>query len=162
MLQSGSTIGGEAADDRLALLLDTDLFFSVKVTDTLKHAGYRTHTMRRMDEFIRALSAQPITVALVNTAARGVDWRAAIAAASAAHVPIIAFGPHIDIATQEEARRAGATSVIPNSKLASDLPGVVARALRRIPQDQDRQSPANAGDEPRVSGTDIPGARSER
>lgn len=114
------------------LLLDSDLFFSVKVTDTLKHAGYATRTVRRADDFARALADDaPPAVALVNTAARGIDWRAGIAAAVARGVPVVAFGAHVDLDTQAEARRLGATSVIANSKLASDLPGVVARTLRR-------------------------------
>jgi hypothetical protein len=46
-------------------------------------------------------------------------------------VPLVAYGPHVDVETQEQARQAGATAVIANSKLASDLPGVVARTLRR-------------------------------
>jgi DNA-binding NtrC family response regulator len=116
-----------------ALLLDNDLFFSVKVTDTLKHAGYTTRTVRRTDDFTRALAddAAPPAIALVNTATRGIDWRAGIAAAVAHHIPVVAFGSHVDLDTQQEARQLGATSVIANSKLASDLPGVVARTLRR-------------------------------
>ena len=114
-----------------ALLLDTDLFFAVKITDTLKHVGYLTRTVRQFDAFTEALVADRPAIALVNTAAHGVDWQGAIHAARAANVPAIAFGSHVDIETQERARRAGATSVIPNSRVASDLPGVVARALRR-------------------------------
>jgi DNA-binding NtrC family response regulator len=116
---------------RRALLLDTDLFFAVKVSETLKHAGYTTRTARRLSDFTEALVAARPEIALVNTAARGVEWRAAIRAAREAGVPLVAFGSHVDIETQEQARQAGATAVIANSKLASDLPGVVARALRR-------------------------------
>ncbi|MGZ3675224.1 MAG: hypothetical protein ACXVCO_13035 [Ktedonobacterales bacterium] len=116
---------------RRALLLDSDLFFSVKVTDTLKHAGYQTRTVRQIAAFTQALADDRPVLVLVNTAARGIDWRAGIVAAREAGIPVVAFGSHVDLATQEEARQAGATSVIANSKLASDLPGVVARALRR-------------------------------
>ncbi len=114
-----------------ALLLDSDLFFSVKVTDTLKHAGYQTRTVRHIAAFTQALEDERPVLVLVNTAARGIDWRAGIVAARTAGLPVVAFGSHVDLATQEQARQAGATSVIANSKLASDLPGVVARALRR-------------------------------
>jgi hypothetical protein len=124
------------------LLLDNDLFFVVKVTDTLKHAGHATVAVRSLEDFGRRLeaseSAERPDLALVNTAARGIDFRAAIVAARAAGVPVIAFGSHVDLATQEEARRAGATRVIANSRLASDLPGIVERALR---------PPAGAGTE---------------
>jgi DNA-binding NtrC family response regulator len=114
---------------RSALLLDNDLFFVAKITTTLKHAGYTTRTARTLDAFMQGLAGKP-DVALVNTAARGVDWRAGITAARDADVPVIAFGSHVDLETQAEARKAGATRVIANSKLAADLPGIVERALR--------------------------------
>lgn len=129
-LQAEAARAGESP--RRALLLDSDLFFSVKVADTLKHIGYQTHTVRReIAAFTQALEDERPVLVLVNTAARGIDWRAGIVAARDAGIPVVAFGSHVDLATQEEARQAGATSVIANSKLASDLPGVVARALRR-------------------------------
>jgi DNA-binding NtrC family response regulator len=114
---------------RTALLLDNDLFFVAKITTTLKHAGYATRTARTLDAFTQGFAEKP-DIALVNTAARGVDWRAGIVAAREAGVPVIAFGSHVDLVTQAEARKAGATRVIANSKLATDLPGIVERALR--------------------------------
>ncbi len=131
MSSASASSGPAEAPAREALLLDNDLFFSVKVADTLKHVGYHTRTVRALDAFTRSLAAESPTVALVNTGARGLDWRSAITAARQARVPVIAFGPHVDVATQQQARDLGATSVIANSKLASDLPGVVARALHR-------------------------------
>jgi DNA-binding NtrC family response regulator len=114
---------------RTALLLDNDLFFVAKITTTLKHAGYATRTARTLDAFTQGFAEKP-DIALVNTAARGVDWRAGIVAAREAGVPVIAFGSHVDLVTQAEARTAGATRMIANSKLATDLPGIVERALR--------------------------------
>ncbi len=114
---------------RTALLLDNDLFFVAKISATLKHAGYATRTARTLDAFAQGLADKP-EIALVNTAARGVDWRTGIAAARKAGVPVIAFGSHVDLETQAEARKAGATRVIANSKLATDLPGIVERARR--------------------------------
>src|SRR5580765_2071918 len=113
---------------RSALLLDNDLFFVAKISATLKHAGYATRTARTLDAFTQGLADKP-DIALVNTAARGVDWQAGIAAAREAAVPAIAFGSHVDLETQAEARKAGATRIIANSKLATDLPGIVERAL---------------------------------
>ncbi|MEO7001921.1 MAG: hypothetical protein ABI068_08850 [Ktedonobacterales bacterium] len=124
-------MAGDDVTTQWALLLDTDLFFVVKVTETLKHAGYAVRTVRRAEEFARWLAEEPPTVALVNTAARGVDWETAIHAAQVAGVPVVAFGPHVDLATQAAAREAGATRVISNSKLASDLPAILARTLNR-------------------------------
>lgn len=118
-------------DEHNAVLLDSDLFFVVKIADTLKHLGYATHTVRTARDFAQALATQPPRVALVNTAARGVDFTQALAAAREAGVPTIAYGAHVDLATQQQAREAGATVVVANSRLAADLPAIVARALRR-------------------------------
>jgi len=112
------------------ILLDTDLFFVVKVRTTLQHAGYDVRTARSLADFTRRLVADTPALALVNTAIAGVDWRAAIVAAREAHIPVIAFGSHVDLETQQAAREAGATRVISNSKLAADLPGIVARTLQ--------------------------------
>jgi DNA-binding NtrC family response regulator len=127
---SGPTERSERADE--ILLLDNDLFFSVKVADTLKHVGYRTRTVRQLDAFTDTLAEVSPVLVVVNTGGRGLDWRAAIAAARQARVAVVAFGSHVDLQMQQEARDLGATSVISNSRLASDLPGVVARALRRV------------------------------
>jgi transketolase len=118
-----------------ALLLDNDLFFVAKVTETLRHAGYATRTIRRAEDVASTIERERPVVALVDTQARGIDWRAAIATARAAGVPVIAFGAHVDIATQEAARQAGATRVISNAKLASDLIGIVARVAQQSASD---------------------------
>ena len=126
---------GGAAGARV-LVVDNDLFFVVKIGATLKHAGYTALTARGEGDFTRAL-AQPEEerprLALVNTAARGIDYQRIIALARQAGVPIIAYGAHVDLQTQERARAAGATRVIANAKLASDLPGIVARTLGSAP-----------------------------
>jgi DNA-binding NtrC family response regulator len=112
------------------ILLDTDLFFVVKVRTTLQHAGYDVRTARSLADFTGRLATDAPALALVNTAIAGVDWRAAIVAAREAQIPVIAFGSHVDLETQQAARDAGATRVIANSKLAADLPAIVARTLQ--------------------------------
>jgi DNA-binding NtrC family response regulator len=116
---------------RRALLLDSDLFFAVKVVALLKRIGFETTTVRRDQEWAERMAERDVSITLVNTAARGLDWRAAIAAARAAGLPVIAYGSHVDVETQSEARAAGATRVIANSKLAADLPEIVEQTLRR-------------------------------
>jgi DNA-binding NtrC family response regulator len=119
------------AAPKRALLLDPDLFFAVKVRDTLKHIGMQTTTVRQVAEWTRQLEGERFDIALVNTAARGVEWREAIASARAAGSPVIAYGSHIDTDAQAQARAAGATRVIANSKLAADLPMIVEQTLQR-------------------------------
>jgi DNA-binding NtrC family response regulator len=119
------------APQRRALLLDPDLFFAVKVSATLKHLGFETTTARQLADWNRRLQGERFDIALVNTAARGVEWEQAIGAARAAGLPVIAYGSHVDTEAQAQARAAGATRVIANSKLAADLPTIVEQTLQR-------------------------------
>ena len=117
--------------NRLALQLDPDLFFAVKVSAMLKHIGMETTTVRQGSEFGKRIASGDFVIALVNTAAPGVAWEEAIRAAREAGIPIIAYGSHVDLETQTQARAAGATRVIVNSKLAVDLPVIVEQTLQR-------------------------------
>ncbi len=111
------------------LLLERDLFFSVRIGDTLRHAGYETVTARSEEDFARKLAAKTPALAIINTGLVGVAWEQVIAAAKAAGVPTLAFGAHVDLEAQQAARRAGADRVISNSKLAKDLPAIVERLV---------------------------------
>src|SRR5579862_1002693 len=104
------------SDTKKVLLLERDLFFVVKVRDTLSHAGYETQVARSADDFARKLAAGTPALAIVHTGIAGIDWEAVIAQARAAAVPTLAFGSHIDLEAQQAARRAGANRVISNSK----------------------------------------------
>lgn len=133
-----------APDTRRALLLDPDLFFAVKVSAMLKHIGIETTTVRQASEWSRQLEAERFTIALVNTAARGVEWREAIGAGRDAGVPVIAYGSHVDTEAQAQARAAGATRVIANSKLAAELPAIVEQTLRRAHEQRSQTSAEGA------------------
>jgi DNA-binding NtrC family response regulator len=114
---------------RTILLLERDLFFSVKVQDTLKHLGYETLVARGEEDFARKMAASAPALAIVHTGMAGVAWERVIAQAKRAGLPTLAFGSHIDLDAQQAARRAGADRVISNSKLAKDLPTIVQRML---------------------------------
>lgn len=131
------------SETRTVLLLERDLFFVVKVRDTLSHAGYETRVARSAEDFGRKLAAGAPALAIVHTGLAGVDWEQVIAQAKAAHVPTLAFGSHVDLEAQQAARRAGADRVISNSKLAKDLPAIVERMLSQ----GGAAEPEEAGDE---------------
>lgn len=132
--------------ERRALLLDADLFFSVKVTAMLKHIGMATVTARKTADWNQRLRTERFDITLVNTAAQGIDWREAIVEARKAGLPVIAYGSHVDIETQAEARDAGATRVIANSKLAADLPSIIEQTLRRMQGAADRAATESGSD----------------
>ncbi len=119
------------SETKKILLLEKDLFFIVKVRDTLSHAGYETQVARSAEDFARKLAAATPALAIVHTGLAGVDWEQVIRQAKAAQVPTLAFGSHIDLEAQQAARRAGADRVIANSKLASNLIAIVERMLNK-------------------------------
>jgi len=114
------------------LALEKDLFFAVKIRDTLRHHDIEAITVRTLPAFEERLAlqgdARP-TLIIVNTASTGVDWEAAIRGAREQHIPVLAFGSHMDLDARSKALQAGAQKVVANSKFASDMPGLVQRML---------------------------------
>jgi len=112
------------------LALEKDLFFSVKMRDTLRHHDMEVTTVRALPAFEHHLSAdEKPALVIINTATKGVDWEAAIRAARAQNLPVLAFGSHMDLEARAKALQAGAQKVVANSKFTSDMPGLVTRML---------------------------------
>ncbi len=112
------------------LALEKDLFFSVKIRDTLQHHEMDVATVRTLPAFEQqVLAHEKPALAIVNTATKGVDWEAAIRAAKHQAVPVLAFGSHMDLEARAKALQAGAAKVVANSKFTSDMPGLVTHML---------------------------------
>jgi DNA-binding NtrC family response regulator len=114
------------------LALEKDLFFSVKMRDTLRHYDIEVKTVRNLpafEESLRAKADEEFVLSIVNTAITGVDWETAIRKAREAGLKVLAFGSHMDLEARSKALEAGAQRVVANSKFTSDMPGLVLRML---------------------------------
>ena len=114
------------------LALEKDLFFSVKMRDTLRHYDIAVKTVRNLPAFEESLGAkddQKFALAIVNIAIIGVDWETAILKARSAGLQVLAFGSHMDLEARSKALEAGARRVVANSKFTSDMPALVQRML---------------------------------
>jgi len=114
------------------LALEKDLFFSVKMRDTLRHHDIEVKTVRNLPAFEERLTAKDeglLALVIVNTATIGVDWETAISKARTAGLKVLAFGSHMDLEARSKALEAGAQRVVANSKFTSDMPGLVKRML---------------------------------
>jgi DNA-binding response OmpR family regulator len=114
------------------LALEKDLFFAVKMRDTLRHHDIEVKTVRTLPAFEQLLAApagERPELVIVNTATTGVDWESAIRQARAQGLPVLAFGSHMDLEARERALKAGARRVVANSKFTTDMPGLVKRML---------------------------------
>ncbi|MDQ6660655.1 MAG: hypothetical protein M3Z24_06780 [Chloroflexota bacterium] len=114
------------------LALEKDLFFSVKMRDTLRHHDMEVKIVRTLPAFVQNVEAngeEKPALVIINTATAGVDWEAAIVQARQRGLPVLAFGSHMDLEAREKALKAGAQRVVANSKFTSDMPGLVQRML---------------------------------
>jgi len=125
------------------LALEKDLFFAVKIRDTLRHHEIEAKTARNLAAFEQGLTItgeeKPVLV-IVNIAIQGVDWEAAIRQARALGYPVLAFGSHMDLDARAKALQAGALRVVANSKFSSDMPGLVKRMMNdpaSVPMEND-------------------------
>ena len=117
------------------LALETDLFFSVKIRDTLRHHGMEVTIVRTLPALMQHLAAtgeEKPALVIVDTATTGVDWEAAIRQARKHGFPVLAFGSHMDLEARAKALQAGAQRVVANSKFTSDMPGLVQRMLGEL------------------------------
>lgn len=114
------------------LALEKDLFFAVKIRDTLRHHEMEARTTRNLAVFEQELALtgedKPALV-IVHIGAQGVDWEEAIRQARAKGYPVLAFGSHMDLDARAKALQAGAQRVVANSKFSSDMSGLVKRML---------------------------------
>lgn len=114
------------------LALEKDLFFAVKMRDTLRHHEMEVQTARTLAAFEQDLAmsgAEKPALVIVNIATQGIDWAEAIRQARACGYPVLAFGSHMDLDARSKALEAGAQRVVANSKFTSDMPGLVKRML---------------------------------
>lgn len=118
------------------LILTRDLFFQVRLESAVSRAGWTPLVVRPADDVESLLDRVGPALALVDLQASPETWRAALAAARVARsgpVPAVAFGSHKDLSVRKEALAAGATVVVANSKLVSDLPALLGRYATSSP-----------------------------
>jgi DNA-binding response OmpR family regulator len=113
------------------LAIEKDLFFSVKIRDTLRHHDMDATIVRTLPTFEKHLTGEHApALVIVNTASKGIDWEAAIRVAHEKGIPVLAFGSHMDLEARAKALQAGARKVVANSKFASDMAGLITRTLK--------------------------------
>lgn len=108
-----------------------DLFFAVRIRNTLRPLGYRVDVADTEAALAAVVREERPALIVVDLGFTAIDPPRRIAAlkadAATAGVPILAFGSHLDHQARDAAKAAGADRVVANSKLAADLPALVAR-----------------------------------
>lgn len=109
------------------VVLADDLIWATRLESIARAAGVEPVVVASEDRFAVALDGAD--AALVDLSSRRSDPIVAIAAAKTAGRPVVAVGPHEDLAARKRALAAGAVRVYAYSKLFDDGPRTVAAWL---------------------------------
>lgn len=107
-----------------------DLFFADRLRNGLTALGHDARVIDLSLDSVPTLAPGDVDLALVDLEA-GEPALAAVRSARAAGAPVLAFGPHMDLALRDAGLTAGATQVVAKSKLTSSLPELVAHHLTK-------------------------------
>ena len=130
---------GEGTGRRIVALV-RDLFFAIRIKETLEARGYAVEVVKSAAAIDAALAAPGPALVILDLNFRAIDPPATIARLKAdpatSALPILAFGSHLDHAARDAAKSAGADRVVANSKLAEDLPALVGRSAAGAASEQ--------------------------
>lgn len=112
--------------------LEADLFFATRLQDVIVAQGGRAVITEKPEAFVNAIDRYFPVLALVDLQTPG-DWALAITRTKmrphSRQTPLYAFGSHVDVASLQAARKAGADHAWARSKLMAELVTVVEQHL---------------------------------
>lgn len=115
---------------RIGLLISSDLFFTSKITGTAQALGLRVDSVDNLEQLSTATQSGNIGCVLLDLASGGPSVADVVAALpTAASIPIVAFGSHVNVEQLAAAEAAGAT-VLPRSRFSVELPTLLSTLLR--------------------------------
>lgn len=116
--------------ETIVLIVD-DLMFLPKLEAGLDLLGYQPLTATNETDLSRALFTAPVLV-IVDLFSRGFNWERLARfvkgpGKKAVHVPLLGFGPHVDLALREQALTAGCNAVVGRGAIISQLSHLVEK-----------------------------------
>lgn len=106
-----------------------DLFFTVKIQDAAKRAGFSLTVVNNADRAVE-LAADTLVVVDLNT--KSLDPVALIKRLKEKHATVMAFVPHVQVELKQRALDAGADSVSARSVFDRDLAAILRQHAERI------------------------------
>lgn len=111
------------------ILIVDDLMFLPKLENALKHLDYQPVPATDESALTRALFKSPVLV-IVDLFSQSLDWVSLIKLvrkSKAGPVPILSFGPRVDLQLREKALAAGCSAVVGRGAVAAQLPQLVEK-----------------------------------
>lgn len=115
------------------LALITDLIFSTRVADVIRHQGGDPLLVGSAEAFRQGLERWPVLILVDVQALPAEQWhpevRRAKALPQSKNIPIYGFDSHVDTAALKAARQAGCDHVWARSRFVEELPRLVAEHI---------------------------------
>lgn len=105
--------------------LAPDLFFASKIEAVLTASGHEIDIRSSVEDAVQAAEHAQLVIVDLHTE----ELDSARLAARLGGKPLIGFYSHVDVDTRAQAERAGFDLVVPRSRMARDMPALVARVL---------------------------------
>ncbi len=115
------------------VVLNRDLFFGVRIGNTLRGLGYRVSFTADSPTFAARITAlEPPPVLGVIDMGTGVDWDLirSLTARADLSTPLLVFGSHLDVEGLRAAKAAGVTRVVSNGDFHRGMVDLVRRYAR--------------------------------
>jgi CheY-like chemotaxis protein len=115
---------------RTIVVLEDDVMFGAGIEAKLQALGYEPAFADTAPAFDRLLKGAPALM-LVNVGSQTLDWEHLVDHAKNEsqwrHVPILAYGPHVDLELRQRALDAGCDAVVGRSAVMGNLPSLVKK-----------------------------------
>jgi hypothetical protein len=115
-------------NETIVLIVD-DLMFLPKLESSLRHLGYQPLVATNETDLTRSLFTAPVLV-IVDLFSRSLPWEALvrrIKGSKMGHIPVLGFGPHVDLRLREQALAAGCAAVVGRGAIAGQLAHLVEK-----------------------------------
>jgi CheY-like chemotaxis protein len=126
-------LDAETRSDRsLVIVVEDNLFLRPRIESSLESAGFTARCVVGEQGLEDALRQSPAAM-LINVGSRKLDWISLVAMArdrGGGDFPIVGYGPHVETALLDGARRAGCSEVVPNGLVAKNAAGVIELHVR--------------------------------
>lgn len=130
--------------ESIVLIVD-DLLFAPRLQDALNRLDYQPIIATNETDLINALRQAPVLV-IVDLFSRSFDWQALLHlmkgdGKKSQHVPVLGFGPHVDVQLRAQALLAGCDAVVGRGAVINQLPQLIEKYKWLVNRNRCSESP---------------------
>ena len=130
--------------ESIVLIVD-DLMFLPNLEQSLRQQGYQPFVATNEADLVRVLNQAPVLV-IIDLFSPSFDWQTLLRfikgpGKKSRHIPVLGFGPHVDLTLREQALQAGCAAVVGRSAITTQLPRLVKQYQWLVDPDRCQAAP---------------------